>query len=228
MIEAYWLSIKLGLVTTFILLPFGYLIARQLSLKKLRYQSLIETLVLLPLVLPPTVIGFYLLTLLSPASVVGKLLQSLTGSSFVFSFPGLVLASVIVNLPFAVQPMQQAFRAIPSAVFDAAEVSGMSRFRQFIKIELPLCWPGVVCSAMLTFAHTLGEFGVVLMVGGNIEGRTRTASIAIYDSVQAFDYGMAGFMTIGLVLISVTALLLINYLGRSQRAMGGATSARSA
>lgn len=226
--EAYWLSIKLGLLTTLILLPFGYLIARHLSLKKMRYQPVIETLVMLPLVLPPTVIGFYLLTLLSPESIVGSFLQSLTGSSFVFSFPGLVLASVIINLPFAVQPIQQALRAIPSVVFDAAEVSGMNRAQRFFKVELPLCWPGILCAAMLTFAHTLGEFGVVLMVGGNIEGRTRTVSIAIYDSVQAFDYGVAGIMTIGLLLISVIALVLINYLGRSRRIMGGATGGRSA
>ena len=149
-------------------------------------KSLLEALILLPLVLPPTVLGYYLLIGLAPASALGRLLSSLFGGPLVFSFAGILLASLIVNLPFAIQPMQRASRPFPANVREAAWVSGLSSWDTFRRIELPLAWPGIVSALALTFAHTLGEFGVVLMIGGNIPGETQTLSIAIYDRVQAF------------------------------------------
>ena len=218
-LPAFLLSFKLAAWTTLLLLPVGFLVGRCLSLNQFRGKAWIEALLLLPLLLPPTVLGFYLLLLFSPTSMTGGWLQSLFGVPLVFSFPGLVVASMIVNLPFAVQPIQQSFNAIPADMHEAAWVSGLGSFRTFLKIELPLTWQGVLCAATLTFAHTLGEFGVVLMVGGNIAGETRTASIAIYDSVQAFDLQGAGLMTVGLVVFSLLALVVVQWFGRRQSIM---------
>jgi molybdate transport system permease protein len=162
------------------------------------------------------VLGYYLLLAFSPNSALGAALQSVFGIPLVFSFPGLVVASLIVNLPFAIQPVQQAFAAIPHDVREAAWVSGMSSWQTLRRIELPLAWPGLLCAAALTFAHTLGEFGVVLMVGGNIEGETRTLSIAIYDSVQAFDMHTAGMLTVGLIAFSLLALTVVRVTGFRQ------------
>ena len=215
---AFALSLKLSLYTTVILIPLGYLIARWLARSNGRMRSLIEALLLLPLLLPPTVIGFYLLLAFSPASAFGDLLEKLSGLRLVFSFSGLVVASLIVNLPFAVQPILQSFRSIPPALFDAAEVGGMPFWRMLKDIEVRLVWPGILSAAMLTFAHTMGEFGVVLMVGGNIEGLTRTASIAIYDHVQAFEYAAATWMTLGLLAVSLVALVVVNVIGHRAQA----------
>ncbi len=212
----FWLSIKLALWTTLLLLPVGILLGRILAYKKFKARGWLEAFIYLPLVLPPTVLGFYLLTFLSPNSQTGAALQSLLGIPLVFSFEGLVLASLIVNLPFAVQPVQQAFSNIRPSTREAAWVSGISYWQTFTKIELPQCWQGILCAATLTFAHTLGEFGVVLMVGGNIAGETRTLSIAIYDSVQAFDMRTAGIMTAGLLAFSIAALLAVRLLGNNQ------------
>lgn len=209
----FWLSLKLAFWTTLILVPIGLLIGRLLAYKKFNGKSWVEALVYLPLVLPPTVLGYYLLISLSPNNAFGGALASLLGAPLVFSFPALVLASLIVNLPFAVQPAQQAFAAIPQDTREAAWVSGLSTWQTFLRIELPQCWLGILCAATLTFAHTLGEFGVVLMVGGNIAGETRTLSIAIYDSVQAFDMASAGIMTIGLLVFSIAALVIVRIAG---------------
>jgi len=209
----FWLSLKLAFWTTILLVPIGLLIGRVLAYKKFKARALVEALVYLPLVLPPTVLGYYLLVTLSPNNVVGKTLATVFNGPLVFSFEALVLASLIVNLPFAVQPSQQAFAAIAQDTREAAWVSGLSSWRTFWRIELPQCWLGVLCAATLTFAHTLGEFGVVLMVGGNIAGETRTLSIAIYDSVQAFEMGAAGAMTLGLLLFSIVALLVVRIAG---------------
>lgn len=217
MIEPLLLSLRLALWTTAILLPVGILLGRWLSVKAFRGKAWIEALVLLPLVVPPTVFGFYLLLLFSPNSAPGAAVQSLLGHSLAFTFPGLVVASVIVNLPFAVQPIQQAFSAIPNSIREAAWVSGLSPAATLAKIELPLVWPGMLCAVMLTFAHTLGEFGVVLMVGGNIAGETRTLSIAIYDRVQAFDLAGAAWMTLALLVFSVLALLALRWRGSTPR-----------
>jgi len=158
---------------------------------------------MLPLVLPPTVFGFYLLVALGRNSPVGAFWQDLFGHQLVFTFEGLVVASVIFNLPFAIQPAQRAFEAIPNSLREAAASSGLSPLRAVWKSELPLAWPGVVTAMVLTFAHTLGEFGIVLMVGGSIPGETRTNAIAIYDRVQAFDMEAAATMSAVLVAISL-------------------------
>ena len=216
----FWLSFKLACWTTLILLPVGLFAGRALAISERKGKAWVESLLLLPLVLPPTVFGYYLLVLLSPNSMLGSAMQSLLGFPLVFSFQGLVFASLIINLPFAIQPVQQAFSAIPLNIREAAWVSGMSPVNTFLRIELPLTWTGMLSASMLTFAHTLGEFGVVLMIGGNIEGETRTLSIAIYDSVQAFDMRTAGLLTAGLLLFSVVALFLVRFAGYRSRYVG--------
>jgi molybdate transport system permease protein len=170
---------------------------------------LLEALVTLPLLLPPTVIGFYLLTAFGQNSVLGAWLAQHLNLHLVFSFEGLLFASVLVNLPFMVQPIQRAFASIPHNLREAAWVSGLSTWRTFWKIELPLAWPGLLAGVALTAAHTLGEFGVVLMVGGAISGETKTLSIAIYDRVQAFDASGAHVMALALVCFSLLALALV-------------------
>jgi molybdate transport system permease protein len=165
-------------------------------------------------VLPPTVLGFYLLQGFSNRSVVGQVFASWSGHALAFSFEGLVLASVLVNLPFAVQPIQRAFESVPADIREAAACCGMSPWRSLLTVELPLAWPGTVTAAILAFAHTLGEFGVVLMVGGNIPAETRTLSIAIYDRMQAFDDRAAGVMAATLLLLALITLAVTNVLSR--------------
>lgn len=212
--SALTLSLQLACATTLILLPLAVLLARPLAWRTFRGKSLLEALVALPLVLPPTVLGFYLLVALGDASLLGRLYQSLSGRALVFSFDGLLLASIIFNLPFAVLPVQRAFDAIPREVREAAWCCGMTRRQTLWRIELPLAWPGLLGAIVLTFAHTLGEFGVVLMVGGNIADETRTVAIAIYDRVQAFDDHGAAVMSATLVAFSFAAIAAINMLGR--------------
>ena len=197
------LSLRLALWTVVILLPVSILLGRFLAYHQFRGKALVEALVMLPLVLPPTVLGFYLLVTLGRNSPIGQAWASIFGQQLVFSFHGLVVASILFNLPFAVQPAQRGFQAIPAEVREAAACCGMSPWRSLWKVELPLAWPGVVTAMVLTFAHTLGEFGVVLMVGGSIPGETRTIAIAIYDRVQAFDTSAAATMSAVLVAISL-------------------------
>jgi molybdate transport system permease protein len=205
----FLVSFKLALWTMLILLPLGLLLGRWLAFARFRAKPLVESLLLLPLVLPPTVIGYYLLVLFSPESFSGAITTRLFGEPLVFTFTGLVIASVLVNLPFAVQPMQIAFGALPLEVREAAWVSGLSPLKTWWHVELPLTWQGMLASATLVFSHTLGEFGVVLLVGGNIDGVTRTVSIAIYDSVQAFDMQSAGWYSLSLLLFSLMALIVV-------------------
>jgi len=207
--ESVWLSLRLALWTTLILLPIGILLGRWLANSRSRWSAWVDTAVLLPLLLPPTVLGYYLLVTFSPTSAIGAWFQAQFHVALTFSFIGLVLASLIANLPFAVQPIQQAFATLPADTREAAKVHGLSAWTTFWRIELPQTWTGLVSAATLTFAHTLGEFGVVLMVGGNIAGETRTLSIAIYDSVQAFDMKTASWMTATLLFISVLALIIL-------------------
>jgi molybdate transport system permease protein len=207
-------SLWLAVLTALSLLPAALWLARWLAGSESRARPLVEALLLLPLLLPPTVIGFYLLIGLGEASPLGAWLAHRLGLRLVFSFEGLLFASWLVNLPFMVQPLQRAFAAIPRSVREAAWVSGLSSWRTFWRIELPLAWPGVLAGVALTFAHTLGEFGVVLMVGGNIAGQTRTLSIAIYDRVQAFDNDAAQRMSLLLVALSLAALALVFALNR--------------
>ena len=207
--QAARVSLLLALCTAALLLPFGLWLARWLATTAWRGRPVIEALLMLPLLLPPTVIGFYLLITLGQGSALGAWLARTLNLRLVFSFEGLLLASVLVNLPFMVQPLQRAFAAIPLSLREAAWVCGLSPWRAFWKIELPLAWPGLLAGVALTMAHTLGEFGVVLMVGGSIAGETKTLSIAIYDRVQAFDMASAHVMALVLVLASLVALAFV-------------------
>jgi molybdate transport system permease protein len=207
--QAARVSLLLALSTAAVLLPLGVWLARWLATTDWRGRPLIEALLMLPLLLPPTVIGFYLLTSFGRGSGLGGWLANYLDLRLVFSFEGLLFASVLVNLPFMTQPLQRAFAAIPGSLREAAWVCGLSPWRAFWKIELPLAWPGLLAGVALTMAHTLGEFGVVLMVGGSIPGETRTLSIAIYDRVQAFDLGSAHVMALALVVASLLALAFV-------------------
>jgi molybdate transport system permease protein len=204
--SALTLSLKLAGWTVLILLPLGIWAGHALAAYQFRGKAWVEALMALPLVLPPTVLGYYLLVAMGGASPVGQFYESVFGKPLVFSFEGLLLASVIFNIPFAIQPMQRGFEAIAPEVRDAAACCGLSRWRTLWRIELPLAWPGILSAVVLTFAHTLGEFGVVLMVGGSIPGETKTVAIAIYDRVQAFDTAGAGMMSAVLLLISLLAI----------------------
>jgi molybdate transport system permease protein len=212
------LSLRLAVWTCLLLLPPSLWLARLLAWGRFRGRALVEALVALPLVLPPTVLGFYLLVALGGASPLGRAWEAITGGSLVFSFEGILLASIVFNLPFAVQPLQRAFEAIPGNVREAAWCSGLSGWQTFRRIELPLAWPGLVSAIALTFAHTLGEFGVVLMVGGSIAGETRTIAISIYDRVQAFDDAGAATMSAFLLLVSFATIALVYGLARRSRA----------
>ena len=203
---ALLLSLKLAGWTMLILLPVGVWLGRLLAWRQFYGKALLEGLLALPLVLPPTVLGYYLLMAFGGASGLGQLYIKLVGHPLPFSFAGLLFASVLFNLPFAIQPMQRAFEAIPSDIRAAAACCGLSWWRMLWRIEFPLAWPGVLSALVLTFAHTLGEFGVVLMIGGSIPGETKTIAIAIYDRVQAFDTASAGVMSVTLLLISLVAI----------------------
>lgn len=200
------LSVELALATLAVLLPLALAVARWLATTTWRGKPWIEGLLALPLVLPPTVIGYYLLVAMGSHSPLGRFYESLVGHSLAFSFSGLVVASVVFNIPFAVQPMQRAFEAIAPDIREAAQCCGLSFGQALRRIELPLAWPGILTAAVMTFAHTLGEFGVVLMVGGNIPGETQTVAISIYDKVQSFDHAAAGAMAALLLLISLVTI----------------------
>ena len=202
-----WLSAQLALVTTLILLVAGAPIAWWLSQTRSRFKPLVQTFVAMPIVLPPTVLGFYLLILLGPQGAIGAWWVQLTGSALTFSFTGLVIASCIYSLPFAVQPMQTAFEALPRRTLERAWTLGASRLDAFFSVAVPLSLRGFVSGAVLAFAHTLGEFGVVLMVGGNIPGETRVVSIAIYDHVETLDYGAAHELSLLLLAFAFVVLL---------------------
>jgi len=204
--SALKLSLELAAWTVLILLPVGIGLGRLLAVKQFSGKAWVEAMLALPLVLPPTVLGYYLLVAMGGASPVGQFYESLIGRPLVFNFEGLLVASVIFNLPFAIQPIQRGFEAIAPEVRDAAACCGLSAWRTLWRIELPLAWSGLLSAVVLTFAHTLGEFGVVLMVGGNIPGETKTIAIAIYDRVQAFDNAGAGIMSAALLLISLIAI----------------------
>jgi molybdate transport system permease protein len=207
-------SLWLGVGTIAILLPLGVWFGRLLAVHSFRGKVFVEALVTVPLVLPPTVLGFYLLVMFGARSPLGQAFQSVVGQSLPFSFAGLLVASAIANIPFVVQPIQRGFEAIPSDVRDAAACCGLTPWQRFARIELPLAWPGILTAAILTFAHTLGEFGVVLMVGGNLPGETRTLSVAIYDRMQAFDDRSAGVMAATLLVIAVVTLMLTTTFSR--------------
>lgn len=215
---AFSLSIQLAAGTLLVLLPLGLLAGRWLARTEFKGRAWLEAAILLPLVLPPTVMGYYLLVAVGGASPLGQWLQNTWGVSLTFNFSGLLLASVLFNIPFMIQPIQRAFESIPHNLNEAAQVSGLNSWAIFTKVELPLAWPGILSAMVLTFVHTLGEFGVVLMIGGSIPGETRTLAISIYDSVQSFDLQAAHIMSLALLvfsLVAVAASLLLS--GRKRR-----------
>jgi len=211
---ALQLSVQLAAATAAILLPLGIVAGRWLASSTHPLKPLVEASLALPLVLPPTVLGFYLLVAMGGGSTLGELYRQAFGQTLAFSFEGLLLASVVFNIPFAVMPMQRAFESIPAELHDAAQTCGLPPWRALWHIELPLAWGGIVSGMIMTAAHTLGEFGVVLMVGGSIPGETRTIGISIYDEVQAFDMAAAGVMSATLLGLSMLTLLASTLLTR--------------
>lgn len=206
--QAIYLSLQLAAWTTVALLVIGVPVAWRLAAARSRWVFLAEAVIALPIVLPPTVLGFYVLLAIGPRSPLGGFYEGLTGALLPFSFEGLLLASILYSLPFAVQPMAASFAAVDRRLIEASWCLGASRLRTFFRVILPLSWPGLLTAATLSFAHTMGEFGVVLMVGGNIPGETRTASISIYDEVQALNYDAAGETAAFLLVLSFLVLSL--------------------
>lgn len=218
--QALGVSLRLGVATVLLLLPPAIWLGHRLASRQFRGRGFLEALVALPLVLPPTVLGFYLLLAFGARSPLGRAFESIAGQTLAFSFPGLLLASAISSIPFAVQPIQRGFEAVPQEVREAAACCGLTPWQRLLRIEVPLAWPGILLAAMLTFAHTLGEFGVILMVGGNIPGETRTLSIAIYDSMQAFDDRAGGLMAAVLLFVALVTLTVTTVFGRKVTARG--------
>jgi len=209
-IDAVWLTLRVATLTTAILLVIGLPLAHWLAFSRRRWKGLVEAVVALPLVLPPTVLGFYLLLAMGPDGPLGALTTALGIGLLPFTFGGLVVASVLFSLPFAIQPMAIAFAAVDRSLIETSWTLGRSGIGTFFRVILPLSTGGVVTGMVLSFAHTIGEFGVVLMIGGNIPGATRMISIAIYDSVQALDYDGAAALALPLVAVSF-AVLAITY-----------------
>lgn len=213
-LDALRLSLVLAALTTAALLVVGLPVAWWLATSRWRLRFLVEAVVALPLVLPPTVLGFYLLRGLAPATTLGRAFAAVAGHPFPFTFPGLLLASVLYSLPFAVQPFAAAIAAVDPRLVEASHALGVSRLGTFARVTLPLSWQGIVAGAVLTFAHTMGEFGVVLMVGGNRPGVTRTLSVAVFDHVEALQYEAAHRTSALLLAISFAVLALVYGLQR--------------
>jgi molybdate transport system permease protein len=211
---ALWVTLRLAVWTTLILLLLGLPLAYWLVTTRWRGRAVVEALVTLPLVLPPTVLGFYVLLATGPRSGLGRAVEAVTGRTIPFTFTGIVIASVLFNLPFAVRPFAAALAGVSPRLIEASWCLGVSKVGTFMRVMLPLAWPGVLAGMVLTFAHAMGEFGVVLMVGGAIPGVTKTISIAIYDDVQAMDYAAAGRASAVLVGIAFLALLVVHLLQR--------------
>lgn len=206
------LTLKLASVTTVLLLTLCTPLAWWLAHTRSRWRGPIGAVVALPLVLPPTVIGFYLLVTMGPNGPVGQLTQALGLSTLPFTFPGLVIGSLVYSMPFTVQPLQRAFESLGTRPMEAAASLGAGPLDRFFTVALPLARPGFITAAVLTFAHTVGEFGVVLMLGGNIPGVTRVVSVQIYDHVEAMEYGHAHLLAAGMVVFSFLILLTLNWL----------------
>lgn len=207
--QTLWLTFQLATITTFILLCVGIPLAYWLAFAKFRFKPLFEAFVSLPLVLPPTVLGFYLLLALGPNSWLGQWLNDVFNLRLVFTFPGLVLGSLIYSLPFMVQPVQAGFQNLPKNLAEASYSLGKSKLRTLWKVLLPNIRPALLSGIVLAFAHTVGEFGVILMIGGNIPGQTRVASIALYDEVETLNYDLANQYALVLVFFSLAILLLV-------------------
>ena len=207
--EALLLSFRLSATVSLFLLALTLPLAYAIAFFQWRGKFLLEAVVALPIVLPPTVLGFYALVAMGPRGPLGKIWQTLFGHPLAFTFTGLVLASMLYSLPFAVQPLVASFESLDHRLLDASAVLGAGRTRTFLRVILPLAWPGVLTALVLSFAHTLGEFGVVLMVGGNLPGITRTVSIDIYDRVQALDYAAAHQTALLLLVVSFVVLSIV-------------------
>ncbi|MFA7506524.1 MAG: molybdate ABC transporter permease subunit [Burkholderiaceae bacterium] len=224
MSEADWLALRLtaelAAVSTALLLVIGTPIAWWLARTRSAAKPLVGAIVAMPLVLPPSVLGFYLLVLMGPAGPVGKLTEALGLGRLPFTFAGLVIGSIIYSLPFVVQPIQQAFEAVPEAMLEAAAGLRAGPWDRFLTIALPLARPGLLTATVLGFAHTVGEFGVVLMIGGNIPGKTRVLSVAVYDHVEATDFADAHRLAAGMVVFALVVLLVLYRLNRP-REIGG-------
>ncbi|MBA2487028.1 MAG: molybdate ABC transporter permease subunit [Nitrospira sp.] len=212
---AIWVTFKLAALTALILLMVGVPIAYWVSFSRWRWKFLIESVVALPLVLPPTVLGFYILVAIGPHSPFGRWYTDLVGHPLPFTFEGLVLASVLYSLPFAVQPFSAAFDQVDRRLIETSWTLGVSKCKTFVKLIAPLSLAGLITGFVLSFAHTLGEFGVVLMVGGNIDGSTRTVSIDIYDEVQALNYAGAAKTALFLLVVSYLVLLIVYAINRN-------------
>ena len=213
-LTALWVTLKLATVTTVILLVMGTPLAWWLARTRWRFRFAVEAVIALPLVLPPTVLGFYLLIALGPEGPIGGLMEALGGHSLAFTFSGLVIGSVFYSMPFVIQPLQNAFSAVGRRPLEAAATLRASPMDRFLTVALPLAAPGFLTAAVLGFAHTLGEFGVVLMIGGNIPGSTQVVSIAVYDHVEALDYSRAHWLSGGLLLMSFLMLVAVYALNR--------------
>jgi molybdate transport system permease protein len=215
--QALWLTVRLAVLVAATLLVIGLPIAYWITYSRRRWKFLVEALVALPIVLPPTVLGFYVLVALGSRSPLGRWWQGLTGHTLAFTFEGLLIGSIIYSLPFAVQPFAASFAAVDTRLLAASATLGASRLRTFVQVVLPLSVPGLVTGIALSFAHTMGEFGVVLMVGGNIPGVTRTVSIDIFDKVQALNY--SGANQTAMVLLFISFLILAVVYGINRRAL---------
>jgi len=213
-LEAILLSLRLAITVSAVLLIISLPLAYWLGFTRWRGKFLVESVVALPLVLPPTVLGFYALVAMGPRGLLGRLWAALFGHPLAFTFSGLVIASLFYSLPFAVQPLVASFESLDRRLLDASAILGASRLRSFVRIVLPLAWPGVLTALVLSFAHTLGEFGVVLMVGGNLPGITRTISIDIYDRTQSLDYPGAHETALLLLVVSFVVLSVVYGINR--------------
>jgi molybdate transport system permease protein len=220
-VQALWLTVRLAAATTLLLLAVGIPLAWWLASTRATWGPLVEAVTTLPILLPPTVLGFYLLVLLGPRTGFGRLASRLFGHPLAFSFSGLVVGSVVYSLPFAVQPLTAGFRSVDKSFIEQAQLLGAGRLRTLRSVLLPLSTHSVVAAAALCFTHTVGEFGVVLMIGGDIPGTTRTLSIAIYDQVQEFSYAAANRTSILLICISALALVLLYSRGAKDGASYG-------
>ena len=218
--QAFWLTLLLAIVVSAILLVLGLPIAYWIAFSRWRWKFLVEAVVALPLVLPPTVLGFYVLVALGPHSPLGRWWISLTGHTLAFTFGGLVIGSILYSLPFAVQPFAASFVGVEPKLISASATLGASPLRTFWRVIAPLSVPGLITGTVLSFAHTMGEFGVVLMVGGNIPGVTRTVSIDIYDQVQASNYGPANQTSLLLLMFCFAVLAAVYSLNRRAWAVG--------
>ncbi len=212
--QAFALTARLATLTSLVLILIGVPVALWLAFSRRRWKFMVESLVGMPLVLPPTVLGFYLLVAFGSGTQPGRWYERLTGGTLAFTFGGLVVASVIYSLPFAVQPMAASLRGVDQRLIDAARTLGAGKWKIYRRIVLPLAWPGLLTGLILSFAHTVGEFGVVLMVGGNIPGATRTLSIDIYDQVQALNYASANQTALVLLLFSYVLLCVVYAVNR--------------